>query len=137
MAGGVFDPIILEESARLLKALEVDLTPCHGKHIALDIDVSCFDNSGTNKEGVSYTYKGFNGYLPVFAYLAGEGWLVNSLLQGRQRVFTGTTDHSRLHIKSLASSDWGLQSIITVIVEKWLAPITVHKSRSRTLLYNL
>jgi len=81
MADGAFDPIILEESARLLRNLDVDLTPCHGQHIALDIDVSCFDNSGTKKEGVSYTYKGFNGYSPVFAYLAGEGWLVNALLK--------------------------------------------------------
>jgi hypothetical protein len=27
----------------------------HGKYIPLDIDVSSFDNSGSNKEGVSWT----------------------------------------------------------------------------------
>lgn len=96
MANGKFDRIILEESARLLKALKVDLTPCHGKHLALDIDVSCFDNSGTKKEGVSYTYRGFNGYAPVFAYLAGEGWLVNALLkEGKEHCQSGMPEFLR------------------------------------------
>ena len=40
----------------------------------LDIDVFPMDNSGTKKEGVSYTYKGFNGYAPLAAYLGQEGW---------------------------------------------------------------
>lgn len=81
MAEGRFDRIILEESARLLKKMEVKLTPCRGEHLPLDIDVSPFDNSGTKKEGVSYTYKEFNGYCPAFAYLGEEGYLVNALLK--------------------------------------------------------
>jgi hypothetical protein len=40
----------------------------------LDIDVFPMDNSGTKKEGVSYTYKGFDGYAPLAAYLGEEGW---------------------------------------------------------------
>lgn len=40
----------------------------------LDIDVFPMDNSGSKKEGVSYTYKGFNGYAPLAAYLGQEGW---------------------------------------------------------------
>ena len=44
------------------------------KYVALDIDVFPMDNSGTKKEGVSYTYKGFNGYAPLAAYLGEEGW---------------------------------------------------------------
>ena len=42
--------------------------------VPLDIDVFPMDNSGTKKEGVSYTYKGFNGYAPLAAYLGEEGW---------------------------------------------------------------
>ena len=42
--------------------------------LALDIDVFPMDNSGTKKEGVSYTYKGFDGYAPLAAYLGEEGW---------------------------------------------------------------
>jgi Transposase DDE domain group 1 len=42
--------------------------------VPLDMDVFPMDNSGTKKEGVSYTYKGFNGYAPLAAYLGEEGW---------------------------------------------------------------
>jgi hypothetical protein len=44
------------------------------KYVALDIDVFPMNNSGTRKEGVSYTYKGFDGYAPIAAYLGEEGW---------------------------------------------------------------
>src|SRR5665811_1828273 len=44
------------------------------KYVPLDIDVFPMDNSGSKKEGVSYTYKGFNGYAPLAAYLGQEGW---------------------------------------------------------------
>jgi len=42
--------------------------------VPLDIDVFPMDNSGTKKEGVSYTYKGFNGYALLAAYLGEEVW---------------------------------------------------------------
>jgi len=35
--------------------------------IPLDIDVSPSDNSKTKKEGVSRTYKGTDGFAPIFA----------------------------------------------------------------------
>ena len=44
------------------------------KYVPLDIDVFPMDNSGSKREGVSYTYKGFNGYAPLAAYLGQEGW---------------------------------------------------------------
>ena len=44
------------------------------KYVPLDIDVFPMGNSGSKKEGVSYTYKGFNGYAPLAAYLGQEGW---------------------------------------------------------------
>ena len=50
------------------------LRPQKRRYAALDIDVFPMDNSGTKKEGVSYTYKGFNGYAPLAAYLGEEGW---------------------------------------------------------------
>jgi hypothetical protein len=40
-----------------------------GPFVPLDIDVSPFDNSKTKKEGVSRTYKGYDGFAPIFAYL--------------------------------------------------------------------
>jgi hypothetical protein len=45
--------------------------------VAIDIDVSPFDNSKTKKEGISWTYKGFEGYAPIFAYVGEEGYLAN------------------------------------------------------------
>lgn len=85
MIGNSWNTIILEESAHLLKKIGVMLTPCHKDMIPLDIDVSPFDNSKTHKEGVSRTYKGFDGYSPIFAYLGQEGYGVNTQLrQGKQ-----------------------------------------------------
>jgi hypothetical protein len=47
----------------------------------VDIDVSPFDNSKTKKEGVSWTYKKFDGYVPIFAYVGEEGYLANLKLR--------------------------------------------------------
>jgi len=57
------------------------LTPCHEEWVALDIDPSPFDNSGTKKEGVSWTYLKFDGFNPWFAYLGNEGYLVHCQLR--------------------------------------------------------
>ncbi len=53
----------------------------HGKYIPLDIDVSPLDNSGSNKEGVSWTYKNHDGYAPIFAYLGTHGYMLNCELR--------------------------------------------------------
>lgn len=76
--------IILEESVNLIKNTGAPVTPVtlKGKqYTPLDIDVSPFDNSKTKKEGVSRTYKGFDGYAPIFAYLGEEGYTVNGELR--------------------------------------------------------
>ncbi|MCL6598953.1 MAG: IS1380 family transposase [Alicyclobacillus macrosporangiidus] len=93
-----WEPILLEESAKLLRTLDVTLRPIElGEHahcrsyIPLDIDVSPFDNSGTKKEGVSRTYKGLDGYAPIFAYLGQEGYAVHvQLREGSTHVQKGT-----------------------------------------------
>jgi hypothetical protein len=75
-----YDTIIKEESAELIRRIAPVITPIQtgcGTFAPLDIDVSPFDNSKTKKEGVSRTYKGFDGYSPIFAYLGQEGYLVN------------------------------------------------------------
>jgi hypothetical protein len=76
-ARGAFNDIILEESARVVGRLASAITPCHGNLVAVDIDVSPFDNSKTKKEGISWTYKKFDGYAPIFAYVGEEGYLAN------------------------------------------------------------
>jgi hypothetical protein len=76
--------IVREESAMMIKHHAPAITPCIDDIVPLDIDVSPFDNSGTKKEGVSWTYKKFDGYSPIMAYLGCEGYLVNiELREGR------------------------------------------------------
>ena len=68
----------------------------HGKYIPLDIDVSPFDNSGSNKEGVSWTYKNHDGYAPIFAYLGTHGYMINCELRpGSQHSNKGALEFIR------------------------------------------
>lgn len=88
--------ILLEESANLIHNTGAELTGLKAgekTYLPLDIDVSPFDNSGTSKEGVSRTYKGTDGYAPIFAYLGQEGYGVNvELREGHVHCQNGT-DH--------------------------------------------
>ncbi len=52
------------------------ISPLATGHVPLDIDVFTQDNSGTKKNGVSRTYQGYDGFAPIAAYLALEGWLL-------------------------------------------------------------
>jgi hypothetical protein len=96
---GEFNPLIKEESARLLRNTARDITPiltANGSMVPLDIDVSPFDNSKTHQEGVSRTYKGHDGFAPNFAYLGQEGYLVNvELRAGKQHCQSGTPEFLR------------------------------------------
>ncbi len=84
-------PILREESAFLVRKRARRPTPCHGQWVALDVDVSPFDNSNTKKEGVSWTYKKVDGYAPIFAYLGEEGYMVHcQLREGKQHCQDGT-----------------------------------------------
>jgi hypothetical protein len=95
-----WEQILLEESAALLKKWNATVSPIfltyQGKKRAftpLDIDVSPFDNSFTKKEGVSRTYKGHDGYSPIFAYLGQEGYAVHTQLRfGSDHVQNGTAE---------------------------------------------
>jgi hypothetical protein len=88
VVNGAFDRIVKEESARLIRKTTPGIgeVSTRKRNLApLDIDVSPFDNSKTKKEGVSRTYKGVDGYAPIFAYLGAEGYLVNAeLREGKQ-----------------------------------------------------
>lgn len=85
--------IVHEESAALVKQHVRKLSCCYGDWVPLDIDVSPFDNSGTKKEGVSWTYKGMDGYAPNFAYLGVEGFEVHCELRpGKQHCQDGTPE---------------------------------------------
>lgn len=82
---------VLTASASLLKKTAPKLTPCFGPYVPIDADVTVFDNSGSQKEGVSYTYKKIDGYSPMLAYIGAEGYLLNAeLREGKQHCQEGT-----------------------------------------------
>lgn len=80
--------MIKEATVELVRSCTPVISPLKtsaGNFVPLDMDVSPFDNSKTKKEGVSRTYKGFDGYAPIFAYLGTEGYLVNlEFREGKQ-----------------------------------------------------
>ena len=85
VAGGAFDQIIKEESAKMIRntASEIGtVSTSNGERVPLDIDVSPSDNSKTKKEGVSRTYKG-NDALDNIAVCIKEGvdWLIKRNLR--------------------------------------------------------
>lgn len=64
-----------------------------GDYYPLDIDVTPLDNSKSKKEGVSCTYKLFDGYAPMMAYIAREGYLIASeFRRGSQHCQNGTPE---------------------------------------------
>lgn len=89
--------LYLEELAQESKALlpqlrsvnenllaKVTLTPLtvgDRKYLPVDTDVSPMDNSRTKKEGVSRTYKGCDGYAPIFSYIGAEGYMLDCELR--------------------------------------------------------
>jgi hypothetical protein len=95
-AEGALDAILKEESAEMIKRHAPRLSPCYKKYVPLDLDVSPFDNSGTKKEGVSWTYKKVDGYAPMLAYLGEEGYWINAeLREGKQHCQNGTPEFLR------------------------------------------
>ncbi|MEA2096691.1 MAG: IS1380 family transposase [Candidatus Cloacimonadota bacterium] len=68
----------------------------YGEYIPYDVDVSPFDNSKSNKEGVSRTYKGTDGFAPIFGYLGTQGYMLNTELRpGKQHCQEGTATFLR------------------------------------------
>ena len=87
---------ILRTNLSMFTAHNIKPSPLPCGLTPLDIDVSPFDNSRTSKEGVSRTYKGCDGYAPIFAYLGTEGFLANAeLREGKQHCQKGTPDFLR------------------------------------------
>ena len=81
---------LLKANIEMFTANEIRPTALPGGLVPVDMDVTPFDNSKTMKEGVSRTYKGFDGYAPMMAYIGTEGFMVNTeLREGKQ--------HSQAH----------------------------------------
>ena len=76
---------ILSGNISLFKACHVQPTALENGLVPLDIDITAFDNSKLHKEGISRTYKNFDGYAPIMAYIRTEGYGCNfELREGSQ-----------------------------------------------------
>ena len=92
-AGTSLVPVIDRSSRTMLKRLRAPITGYRSGLIPLDVDVFPQDNSNTKKEGVSRTYKNYDGYAPIAAYLGMEGWCLEvELRPGSQHSQKGFVD---------------------------------------------
>jgi hypothetical protein len=83
--------VVEDAVIEFLKRSGAKLTPLGNGLMPLDCDVTPFDNSQSKKEGVSRTYKGMDGYAPMAAYLAQEGYCLElELRAGSQHCQKGT-----------------------------------------------
>lgn len=73
--------LIDQTNLEILQNKNVKLTTCYKNYVPLDVDVTPMDNSGSKKEGVSYTYKEFEGFAPIMAYIGREGYLMKCELR--------------------------------------------------------
>ena len=93
MIGDSLRKDIQQANVDMLREMHIEPTALDNGFVPVDIDVTPFDNSKSNKEGVSRTYKGFDGYAPIMAYIGTEGYLVNLELRiGKQHCQKETPD---------------------------------------------
>ena len=92
-AGAELIPVINRSSRTMLKRLKAPITGYRSGLVPLDVDVFPQDNSNTKKEGVGRTYKNYDGYAPMAAYLGMEGWCLEvELRPGSQHSQKGFVD---------------------------------------------
>lgn len=84
-AGADLIPAIVKCSRTMLKQAKVKISGEANGFVPLDVDVFPQDNSNTSKEGVSRTYKNYDGYAPIAAYLGMEGWCLEVELRPGSR----------------------------------------------------
>ena len=78
----------------LKKATFTPICCRYGTYIPVDIDVSPMDNHNSHKEGVSRTYKGHDGFAPIFSYIGVEGYMLDQELRpGKQHSQKGAPQY--------------------------------------------
>ena len=98
--GSSMREIILSENVKMLCSNGIVPGRLPSGYVPVDIDVTPFDNSKTKKEGVSRTYKGYDGYAPIMAYIGTEGYLINAeLREGKQHCQKHTPEFLRETIR--------------------------------------
>lgn len=72
----LIEDVIIPCNINLLRNIKAPISKIYTGHVVMDFDTSPFNNSKTKKEDVSWTYKGFDGYNPMFGYIGEEGWCI-------------------------------------------------------------
>jgi hypothetical protein len=90
-ADGVIEQL-RESSAKIISQAPLHGLWIEGRHyLPVGIDTAAMDNSKTKKEGVSRTYRKFDGFHPIFAYIGKEGYMLDCELRpGNQHCQNGT-----------------------------------------------
>ena len=99
--GSSLRPQILEANVDMFRTHGVEPSSLETGEVPVDIDVTPMDNSKSHKDGVSRTYKGFDGYAPPMAYIGTEGFLADTELhEGSQHCQKGMPEFLKetLHI---------------------------------------
>ena len=130
--GQTMNDDILSGNVSLFQACHIEPTALNNGMVPLDIDVTPFDNSNSHKEGVSRTYKNFDGYAPIMAYIGTEGYGCNfELREGKQHCQNGTPEFLQETISAakqmtdkpiLVRMDSGNDSIENYVVMHWEDP---------------
>lgn len=89
-------------TALLQKTTLTPITVEGRDYVPVDVDVSPLDNSGSHKEGVSRTYKGHDGYAPIFSYIGADGYMLDcDLREGKQHCQKDTPEYLCRNISTL------------------------------------
>jgi hypothetical protein len=93
--------LIMQTNCLLMRNMQIQITTSFGEYVPLDVDVSPFDNSKTQKEGIGFTYKKVVGFAPIIAYLGQEGYCVNvELREGTQHCQKNTPAFLEIAIRN-------------------------------------
>ena len=94
--GSSYRDKLLAANVRILKTNGIHPTQLECGQLPVDLDASPHDNSKSHKQGVSRTYKGNDGYAPMYAYMGREGYMINAELRpGNQHCQNHTPEFLR------------------------------------------
>lgn len=96
--------LLRESNVKLLKGIDFGTIEKAGiTFIPVDADVSPLDNSNSQRENLSWTYKKHDGFAPMFAYIGSEGYMLDHELRpGKQHSQKGMPEFLEELFQSLA-----------------------------------
>ena len=115
-ATNLIEKVIIPCNLNFLRNISAPISGIYTGHVVMDFDTSPFNNSKTKKEHVSWTYKGFDGYNPMFGYIGEEGWCITAELHpgswNGQNEFCYTIERAHNAARSLTALPllWRLDS---------------------------